>query len=88
MSRRRLPPVLLATACLLLAACSSDEVVDADGQRLTRLEHMQLYCQTKPCDCVDAEAGLFLQRDPVEPTWRVTGEPECPTGYRLEPASE
>lgn len=92
MPRRRsslVPPVSLAAlAGLALAACSSDDIVDADGQRLTRLEHMQLYCQTRPCDCVDAEAGLFLARDPVEPTWRLTGEPECPAGYILEPASE
>ncbi|MBB4265976.1 hypothetical protein [Roseospira visakhapatnamensis] len=92
MPRRRSPLVppasLLLLAGLALAACSSDGVVDTDGRRLTRLEHLQLYCQTQPCECADAEAVLFAERDPIEPTWRVTGEPECPAGFVLEPASD
>jgi len=80
---------LLACAGLALVACASDDSVrDADGQRLSRQEHLQLVCQTKPCECVDAEARLFALRDPVEPSWRPTGEPYCLAGFKLEPVSE
>jgi len=87
MPRRRLIPVLLAAAGPLLAACSTD-VVDGDGQTLTRQQHLELYCETKPCECVDAEAVLFSLQDPVDPEWRTTGEPYCPAGYKLAPKTE
>ncbi|MQX35597.1 hypothetical protein [Roseospira navarrensis] len=85
--RFRLPvpaPAVARALCVLipagmtLAACgggpSSGEVQD----------HMELFCQTHRCLCVEDGLRPFGTADKQEPDWALTGEPSCPPGYTLE----
>lgn len=66
-----------------LAACGSD------GQTGGAIHtHMELYCQTAHCVCVEDSLMPFAIADKREPDWRLTGEPFCPDGFHLETADD